>query len=129
MGSRRIAAVDPALCNPSVTHSRVGTHWSEAQYLRDTLFKGRNIQELLVGDTSVGDTSTLHLYHSGRDVTTRDVVFRDIKTTTVPQMRDVHIRDKTIKDCILLGSPFTVGTYSSRIVSCLHPHRVHKYLE
>jgi hypothetical protein len=61
------------------------------------------------------------VYHSGRDATTRDVVFRDIKTTTVTQMRDVHIRDKTIKDCILLGSPFTVGTYSSRIVSCLHP--------
>jgi hypothetical protein len=36
-------------------------------------------------------------------------------------MRDVHIRDKIIKDCILLGSPFTVGAYSSRIVSCLHP--------
>ncbi len=47
-------------------------------------------------------------------------MFRDIKNTTVTQMRDVHIRDKIIKDCILLGSPFTVGTYSSRIVSCLH---------
>ncbi len=57
---RWIAAADPALCNPSVTQSRVGTHWSGAQYLRDALFKGRNIQELLVGDTSVGDTSTLH---------------------------------------------------------------------
>jgi hypothetical protein len=53
---RRIAAVDP-----SVTQSRVGTHWSGAQYLRDALFKGRNIQELSVGDTSVGDTSTLPL--------------------------------------------------------------------
>ncbi len=51
----------------------------------------------------------------------RDVVFRDIKTTTVTQMRDVHIRDKIIKDCILLGSPLTVGMFSSRIVSCLHP--------
>ncbi len=39
-------------------------------------------------------------------------------------MRDVHIRDKIIKDCIILGSPFTVGTYSSRIVSCLHLSRL-----
>ena len=53
-------------------------------------------------------------------MTIRDVVFRDIKTTTVTQMRDVHIRDKIIKDCILLGSPLTVGMFSSRIVSCLH---------
>jgi hypothetical protein len=52
---RRIAAVDPALCDPCVTQSRVGTHWSGAQYPRNTLFKGRNIREL-----SVGDTSTLH---------------------------------------------------------------------
>jgi hypothetical protein len=35
-------------------------------------------------------------------------VFRDIKTTTVTHMRDVHIRDKIIKDWILLGSLFTV---------------------
>ncbi len=35
--------------------SRVGTHRSGTQYPRDALFKGRNIQEL-----SVGDTSTLH---------------------------------------------------------------------
>ncbi len=48
-------------------------------------------------------------YHSGREVTIRDVVIRDIKTTTVSQMRDVHIRDKIIKDCILLGLPLTVG--------------------
>ncbi len=48
--------VDPALCDPCVTQSRVGTHWSEAQYPRDALLKGRNIQELSVGDTSVGDT-------------------------------------------------------------------------
>jgi hypothetical protein len=40
------------------------------------------------------------VYHSGRDMS-----IRDIKTTTGPQMRDVHIRDKLIKDCILLGSP------------------------
>jgi hypothetical protein len=53
-------------------------------------------------------------------VSIRDVLFRDIKTPTVTQMRDVHIRDKIIKDCILLGSLFTVGTYFSRIVSCLH---------
>ena len=39
---------------------RVGTHWSGAQYPRDSLFKGGNIQEHLVGDTWVGDTSTLH---------------------------------------------------------------------
>jgi hypothetical protein len=45
-----------ALCGPCVTRSRVGTHRSGAQYPRDALFKGRNIQEL-----SVGDTSTLHL--------------------------------------------------------------------
>ncbi len=57
---RRIAAVDPALCDPCMTQSRVGSHWSGAQYPRDALFKWRNIQELLVGDTSVGDTSTLH---------------------------------------------------------------------
>jgi hypothetical protein len=48
-------------------------------------------------------------------------VFRDIKNTTVTQLRGVHIRDKIIKDFILLGSSLTVGTYSSRIVSCLHP--------
>jgi hypothetical protein len=41
--------------------SRVGTHRSGAKYPRDTLFKGRSIQELLVRDTSVRDTSTLHL--------------------------------------------------------------------
>ncbi len=40
--------------------SRVGTHWSGTQYPREALFKGRNIQEFSVGDTSVGDTSTLH---------------------------------------------------------------------
>ncbi len=57
---RRIAAVDPAVCGPCVTQSRFGTHWSGAQYPRDALFKGRNIQELSVGDTSVGDPSTLH---------------------------------------------------------------------
>jgi hypothetical protein len=49
-----------ALCGPCVTRSRVGTHQSGAQYPRDNLFKGRNIQELSVGDTSVEDTSTLH---------------------------------------------------------------------
>jgi hypothetical protein len=49
------------------------------------------------------------VYHSGREVTIRDVVIRDIKTTTVSQMRDVHIRDKIIKDCILLGSQLTIG--------------------
>jgi hypothetical protein len=54
-------------------------------------------------------------------VTSRDVVIRDIKTTTVPQLRDVHIRDKIIKDCILLGSTLTVGMYFPRTVSCLHP--------
>ncbi len=35
----------------------------------------------------------------------RDMTIRDIKTTTGPQMRDEHIRDKLIKDCILLGLP------------------------
>ncbi len=40
--------------------SRVGTHRSGAKYPREALFKGRNIQELSVRDTSVGDTSTLH---------------------------------------------------------------------
>jgi hypothetical protein len=59
-------------------------------------------------------------------VTIRDVVFRDIKTTTVTQMRDVHIRDKIIKDCMLLGSQLTVGMFSSRIVSCLHPENRRK---
>jgi hypothetical protein len=53
-------------------------------------------------------------------VTIRDVEFRDIKTTTVTQMRGVNIRDKIIKDCILLGLPLTVGMYFSRTVSCLH---------
>jgi hypothetical protein len=43
------------LCSLCVTRSRVGTHRTGAQYERDALFKGRNIQEL-----SVGDTSTLH---------------------------------------------------------------------
>jgi hypothetical protein len=51
---RRIAAVDPALCDPCMTRSRVGTHRSGAQYQRDAFFKGRNIQELSVGDTSKG---------------------------------------------------------------------------
>ena len=60
------------------------------------------------------------VYHSGRHMTIRDVVFRDIETTTVTQIRDAHIRDKIIKDCILLGSPLTVGMFSSRTVSCLH---------
>jgi hypothetical protein len=67
------------------------------------------------------------VYHSGRDVTIRDVVFRGIKTTPVTQMRGVHIRDKIIKDCILLGSPLTVGMFSSRIVSCLHRYRTSKH--
>jgi hypothetical protein len=40
--------------------SRVGTHRSRAEYPRDALFKGCNIQEFPVRDTSVGDTSTLH---------------------------------------------------------------------
>jgi hypothetical protein len=60
------------------------------------------------------------VYHSGRNMTIRDVVFRDMKTTPVTQTRDVHIRDKIIKDCILLGSPLTVGMCYSRIFSCLH---------
>jgi hypothetical protein len=59
---RRIAAVDSALCDPCVTWSRVGTLRSGAQYPRNALFKGRNIQELSVRDTSVRDTSTLHRY-------------------------------------------------------------------
>ncbi len=62
-----------------------------------------------------------------REGTIRDVVFRDIKNTTVTQLRGVHIRDKIIKDCILLGSPLTVGMFSSRIVSCLH-HSEHPQL-
>jgi hypothetical protein len=45
---------------PCLTRTRVGTHRSGAQYPRDALFKGRNIQEFSVGDTSVGGTSTLH---------------------------------------------------------------------
>jgi hypothetical protein len=57
-----LAAVDSALCDPCVMQSRVGTHWSGAQYPRDALFKGRNIQELSIGDRSVGDTSTLHQF-------------------------------------------------------------------
>ncbi len=40
---------------PCLTQSRVGTYRSGAQYPRDALFKGPNIQEF-----SVGDTSTLH---------------------------------------------------------------------
>jgi hypothetical protein len=47
---------------PCWTRSRVGTHWSGAQYPRDALIKGRNMLEFLVGDTSVGDTSTLHRF-------------------------------------------------------------------
>jgi hypothetical protein len=65
---RRIAAVDPALCDPCVRQSRVGTHWPRAQYPRDALFKGRNIQELSVRDTSVGATSTLHQYFVGMPI-------------------------------------------------------------
>ncbi len=45
-------------------------------------------------------------------MTIRDVVFRDIKTTTVTQMRDLHIRDKIIKDFILLGTSLKFGMYS-----------------
>ncbi len=45
------------LCCLCMTRSRVGTHRSGAQYPREALSKGRNIQELSVGDTSVGDTS------------------------------------------------------------------------
>jgi hypothetical protein len=41
---------------PCLTRSMVGTHRSGARYPRDALFKGRNIQEFSVGDTSVGDT-------------------------------------------------------------------------
>ncbi len=55
-----------SMCGPSVhpclTRSRVGKHRSGTQYPRDALFKGRNIQEFSFGDTSVGDTSTLHRY-------------------------------------------------------------------
>ncbi len=54
-----------ALCRLCVTRSRVGTHRSGAQYPRDALSKGRNIQELSVRDTSVGDTSTLHPWMVG----------------------------------------------------------------
>jgi hypothetical protein len=46
---------------------RVGTHWSGAQYPRDTLFKGRNIQELSVGDTSVGTHPPCILSGWGRE--------------------------------------------------------------
>ncbi len=49
-----------ALCGRCLTRSRVGTHRYGAQYSRDALFKGRNIQELSVRDTAVRDTSTLH---------------------------------------------------------------------
>ncbi len=49
-----------ALYGPCLRWSRVGTHRSGTQYPRDALFKGRNIHELSVRDTSVGDTSTLH---------------------------------------------------------------------
>jgi hypothetical protein len=53
--------VTDIMCGPYVMRSRVGTHGSGAQYPREALFKGRNIQEFSVGDTSVRDTSTLHL--------------------------------------------------------------------
>jgi hypothetical protein len=45
---------------PCLTLSRVGKHRSGTHYSRDSLFKGRIIQEFSVGDTSVRDTSTLH---------------------------------------------------------------------
>ncbi len=35
-----------------------------------------------------------NIFQLGRDMTIRDVVFRDITATAVTQMRDVHIRDK-----------------------------------
>ena len=38
----------------------------------------------------------------------RIVVIRDITHTTLTQMRGVHIRDKIIKGCILLGSTLKV---------------------
>ncbi len=50
----------------------------------------------------------------------RIVVIRDITHTTFTQIRGVYVRDQIIKGSILLGSPLTVGTYLSRIVSCLH---------
>ncbi len=43
-----------------LTRSKVGTHWSGTPYPREALFKGHNIQEFSVRDTSIGDTSTLH---------------------------------------------------------------------
>ncbi len=83
-----------------------------------------NTHKLLQCTTGIQATTIYSLLQKSRKATVchsgRDVVFRDIKTKTVTQMRDVYIRDKIIKDCILLGSPWTVGIYSSRIVSCLH---------
>jgi hypothetical protein len=54
-----------ALCGPCLTRSWVWTHRSGAQYPRDALFQGLNIQELSARDTSVGDTSTLHWTERG----------------------------------------------------------------
>jgi hypothetical protein len=67
--------------------SLYGTEWRERGYGLSILEQSRKAT----------------VYHSVREVTSRDVVFRDIKNTPVTQMRGVHIRDKTIKDCILLG--------------------------
>jgi hypothetical protein len=46
--------------------SRVGTHRSGMISPRDKSYMGRNIQDLSVGDTSVGDTLTLHPFRSQR---------------------------------------------------------------
>jgi hypothetical protein len=43
---------------------RDGMVWSWAQYPKDTLSKGCNIQEFSVGDTSVGDGQTLHPFYT-----------------------------------------------------------------
>jgi hypothetical protein len=65
-----VTEVTHALCGPCVTRSRVGTHQSGPKYPRDALFKGRNIQEFSIRDTSVGDTSTLHLTRGKKEYRT-----------------------------------------------------------
>ncbi len=74
-----------ALCGPCVTRSRVGTHRSGAQNPRNTLFKVRNIQELSVGDTLVGDTSILH----GSRAHPEDEMFKDESFTGAPRGQNV----------------------------------------
>ncbi len=102
--------------------SRVGTHWSGAQYPRDALFKGRNIQEFSVGDTSVGGTSTLCAGKRSRvgknRLGTHPPRGASYMGRIVPKVH--RLRDASSRGCTLLGTHRPRDWWSQQCMGTVH---------